>query len=183
MKYILKLGLILMVYALIAGLLLGVVNHVTRPQIKKQKRKKQLSAKKAVIPEANFFEKDTINGLPFDKAYKSKEKGAVLGYIVKGQAKGYSSTVKLVVGLNKDFSIKNIEIVSQQETPGLGAKCENKGFKKQFENLSNPENIYVKKDNGKIAALTGATITSRAVSKAVRESIKKLRASLQSRGG
>ncbi len=178
MKYIVKLGAVLMIYTIIAGLVLGVVNHVTRPQIERQKILKEVQAKQEVMPAAGAFISDTIDGLVYDKAFETDGQNNLLGYIIKGEAKGYSSTVKVVTGLTTDFEIKNIEIISQEETPGLGANCENVEFKSQFQGISSPEEIAVKKDEGKIEALTGATITSRTVTEAVRESIKKLKSVL-----
>ncbi|MGM0607624.1 MAG: FMN-binding protein [Candidatus Muiribacteriota bacterium] len=96
-----------------------------------------------------------------------------LGYVLSASPQGYSSEINTIIGIDNDGVITGINIVSQQETPGLGAKCTEDWFQNQFEGLS-AEQIYLKAENpqGKIDNITAATITAEAVSDGVRKTSK-----------
>ena len=76
-----------------------------------------------------------------------------------------------MVGIDKNNKITGIEVISQQETPGLGAKIKESSFLQQFIGKT-LEELKIKKDGGKIDAVTGATISSRAVTNGVRQAIE-----------
>ena len=83
--------------------------------------------------------------------------------------KGYDATqIQLMVGFLPDGSIRNISVIQQKETPGLGTKMKEPKFKDQF-NKKNPAEfkLKVKKDGGQVDAITAATISSRAFCDAV----------------
>jgi electron transport complex protein RnfG len=122
------------------------------------------------------------------------ESGALLGYVVELEVKGYDPTTKLslVVGLKPDLSVSGVEILRDKETPGLGKKASEKRkpdekktekpvWLDQFEGLSGEE-IHLKKthpEKGKVDAITASTITSQAVVEGVRQAVvlvKNLRA-------
>ena len=78
----------------------------------------------------------------------------------------------MIVGVDNDLKVTGVEIISQSETAGLGAKCTEDGFKAQF--VGKTENIAVTKNGAKdneIDAITSATITSKAVTKGVNDAI------------
>jgi len=83
--------------------------------------------------------------------------------------KGYGGQIWLMVGFDRDNKIVNIAVVEQKETPGLGAKVGEPAFKDQF-NGKDPGvfDMRVKKDGGKVDAISAATITSRAFADAVK---------------
>ncbi len=82
--------------------------------------------------------------------------------------KGYSGRIEIIVGVDQEGVIKNIEVVSHAETPGLGSKMSSPKFKDQFIGWKlEDQPIKVKKDGGKVDAISGATISSRAFSDAV----------------
>ncbi|MFP4112864.1 MAG: FMN-binding protein [Spirochaetota bacterium] len=96
--------------------------------------------------------------------------GELLGYAVRLQTQGYGGPIGLLVGLSTDLeTIRGIEVVEQTETPGLGGNITNEPFKQQFAGLSAEQAItYVKNvepnpDRNEVQAISGATITSRAV--------------------
>jgi electron transport complex protein RnfG len=96
--------------------------------------------------------------------------GALLGYAVRVETQGYGGAITLLVGLSPDLStIMGIEVVEQVETPGLGGNITTDSFKEQFAGLDAGEAVsYVKNvepdpDRNEIQAISGATITSRAV--------------------
>jgi electron transport complex protein RnfG len=97
--------------------------------------------------------------------YKATGAGdQVVGYIIETYGKGYSSNIHSVVAVDPSMKIVNISILGHAETPGLGDGIESKWFKDQFVGKST-SNLEVVKTAGtdKIQALTGATISSRAV--------------------
>ncbi|MCL5773081.1 MAG: FMN-binding protein, partial [Firmicutes bacterium] len=101
----------------------------------------------------------------------------LVGYVITAKGEGYSSIIKMLVGLTTDYKIKGVTILSQQETPGLGDRASKPDFLNQFpgkgvEQLKVLKGIPQGDDH--ITAITGATITSRAVTEGVEKSIQAL---------
>ena len=192
---IFKLGFILMVICLLAGLALALTKRLTGAKIKEQVHKKQIRALRVVLPKArSFSSQQTAGEIDFYRGYSSP--GEVVGYAFAGSARGYSSEIRLMVGIDTRGTVTGIEVIEEKETPGLGDKisrvpCDRtlwqalagKGataeifrppFQKQFvgKKLDDLRVITGPTDRD-IQAITGATITSRAVTKAVRESLEK----------
>ena len=161
MKETIKLGITLMIVTLIASLALAITNHYTAPQIETQKGLAIKESLNKVITADSFEEKEG-----YYDAY-DKDKG-LIGRVLKVEAPGYSSIIQALVGINLENEIMGIDIVSHQETPGLGASIEKESFLKQFISKGKEE-LKIKKDDGEIDAVTGATISSRAVTDAVRK--------------
>ncbi|MCK9223972.1 MAG: FMN-binding protein [Candidatus Muirbacterium halophilum] len=95
------------------------------------------------------------------------------GYVFKISPNGYSSCVQTLVAVDNKGNIAGLKIVSQQETPGLGAKCQENWFQNQFKGVG-LNNLYLTKNNklGKIDSITAATITSQAVTSGVRAGLE-----------
>lgn len=93
----------------------------------------------------------------------------IIGYVAVAKSKGYGGDVQIMIGVNLDLTIAGIEILSQSETAGLGANCENPEWLSQFVGKSGE--LAVSKDGGEIDAITASTITSRAVTKAVNKAL------------
>ena len=85
----------------------------------------------------------------------------------KAAPAGYGGPVEIVVGITPDGTVGGVRIVSQSETPGLGTEVTREAFTGQFEGRSDLESLKVKQDGGSIDAVTGATISSRAVTRGV----------------
>ena len=87
--------------------------------------------------------------------------------VIGSSEKGYSGLVKLMIGFNPDKSIKNIVVLEQKETPGLGTKMREEKFMRQFRGKK-PSEFHLKppKDGGDVDALTGASISTRAFGEA-----------------
>ncbi len=119
-----------------------------------------------VMPQAEIF-KPVNSGkeLLYYKAY-SKD-NLFLGVVFKVAAQGYSSTIETLAGMLKDGTITAIKVLSQNETPGVGDRIANPDFIKQFTN---------KKDLSKVEAISGATISSRAVIDSVQKKAQELKA-------
>lgn len=87
-----------------------------------------------------------------------------IGYIVETYGKGYSGFIQLLASVNKDFIVQKISILHHGETPGLGDEIQKDYFKNQFAGKGIDDLVVIKGDTvDKIAAITGATISSRAV--------------------
>ena len=111
-----------------------------------------------------------VDGMKLN-VYTARLDGKVVGYAVETFSKnGFNGHIRLIVGFKTDGSIHNISVLSQNETPGLGAKISEKGskFVAQFSG-KNPDSfkLFVKKDGGDVDAITASTITSRAFTEAV----------------
>lgn len=171
-SYILKLGITLfLITAVVAGLL-GLVNFITADKIEALNTEKSNKAKAAVLEAANYedvagFRDDTglVTGL-----WKADDKGFVAECVVGGS----QGNIDLMVGVDNDGKCTGISIVKHSETAGLGAvAAENseKGvaFRNGFIGAEAP--AAVTKDGGTIDAISGATITSRAITRAVNAAI------------
>ena len=170
MKYYLKLGFILFIITAIASGVLAYMNTLTQPIIEKNQRIAQEKARKEVLPSAITFEK-VIGDITY---HIGKDAGGnIVGYTFVASLYGYSSDVKTMVGINTDLIIEKIKIISQAETPGLGANCEKPEFQTQFSEKQETD-MKVDKDGGNIVSLTGATITTRAITNSIKAALDKL---------
>ena len=160
MNDMLKLGLTLMVVTLIAALALALTNHYTVYQIEMQKELAIKESLNKVIVADSFSEEEQ-----YYDAYDEEEN--MIGRVLKVEAPGYSSIIIALAGIDLENKITGIDVVSQQETPGLGANIEKENFLKQFIGKGEDE-LKLKKDGGEIDAITGATISSRAITDGVR---------------
>jgi electron transport complex protein RnfG len=183
MKEIIKLGLILLLVTAIAGAALSVVNNITKPEIEKRKIQATAEALIAALPTAAngviepVIKADTIR---YYLGYRDSLKQQFVGYALLAKENGYSSEIETMVGVDTTGSIVGIKILRQLETPGLGTKIEEiqhgktaPYFQEQFINKAK-EQLAVKQDGGPIESITGATISSRAVTNSIKKGIKKL---------
>jgi len=171
MKYYIKLGFVLFIITAIASGVLAYLNTITQPIIEENQRIAQEKARKEVLPSAVSFEEVT-GDLTYNIGKDADDN--VVGYTFVASLYGYSSDVKTMVGVNKDMIIENIKVISQAETPGLGANCENPEFQAQFSSKQKAD-LKVDKDGGKIVSLTGATITTRTITNSIRAAMEKLK--------
>lgn len=106
----------------------------------------------------------------YDKAFIGDK---FLGYVIKVAPTGYSSNLNTLAGISPEGKIIGIQVVSQQETPGLGAKCQEAWFQDQFKGLSKDQ-LYLKMKNkkGEVDAITAATITSNALTEGLRQGLE-----------
>jgi len=161
MKTILKFAFILFLVNLAAASILAGTYSLTRPKIEEQVRLAQEQALRQVMPEAVAdrlvpVEKDGM--VKYWKAFKGDSQ-QVKGYIFIAKKYGYSSVIETMVGIKKDGAIMGVRVLSQNETPGLGAKVMEPDFTEQFINRG-VNGLELSKNE--IHAVTGATISSRA---------------------
>jgi len=192
MNYFIKLGLVLLLITVIASGILAYVNGITADKIKANKVLAEQEARKKVLSAASRFEKHT-KSLPAVKKEPNPLKNVevtgdrqfvyylgydkddqLAGYTFVASLYGYSSEVKTMVGVDLDMSISKIKVIEQAETPGLGANAATADFQNRFLGMDQ-EQLKVDKDGGAIKSLTGATITSRAVTNSIAEGMKNLK--------
>lgn len=161
-----------------AGLIMASVYAVTAPVIKIKKEEEAAQARKKLMPEADDI-KETGTWNPAGKTskyFEAKKGEEIIGYLITTYGKGYSSYINVLVSVGKDFKVKGISILGHSETPGLGDEIEQDYFKKRLEGKSIEQLEVVKIDGtDKVQAITGATISSRAVTNSVKESVKFLK--------
>ena len=175
-----KLALRLIIITVVAGLLLGLTYNITAQPIAEQEAKAAEEARMAVLPSAQEFEQIDISSYQsseeysvITEAYSAKTDGQDSGMTVSLCVNGFSAGLNLTVGINADGTISGVQIGSMDETPGLGANAKNPEFTDQFAGKTAPLEVAknsVSSDN-QILALTGATITSRAVTNAVNTAV------------
>lgn len=182
-----KMILTLSCIGIFAGGALSFVNEWATPLIAANQKAETERAIFLVQPDASSYER--ISDILIE-AYKvfDKEKN-FLGYSLPYEGNGFAGKIRLMVGLKPDMnSIVAIEILDQIETPGLGTKIIEEPFKKQFIQLKTTPLIgWVKgspptKDN-EIQAITGATISAKAVVTIINNGIDALRKEQSKRGG
>ena len=164
--------LVLFCITLISSACVGLVNMITVEPIAKAKEAAVREALAQVLPEFDATEKSehTADELLII-AYKATKGGEVVGYAIESQTKnGFSGLVRLMVGFDTAGTILNVNVLEQNETPGLGAKMTEEGnpLVESVKGKSAPQfNFKVRKDGGDVDALTAATISSRAYAETV----------------
>lgn len=169
MGKMIKPGLFLLLVTIIAAVVLAFVYRITAAPIAEQEKLAKESAMKAVLPTADTFNTIDTNDENITTCAEGLKGDALAGYVVGTYTKGYSGNVNVMVGFDADGAITGVEIVSQTETPGLGANCVNPEFRDQYLG-DKVENVVVKtppKEDNEIEAMTSSTITSKAVTLAV----------------
>ena len=161
--FIKMISVLFIVCGLAAGSL-AVVNSVTKEPIASYEKRQRDTALREVFADADEFK----NVAP-DRVWEALRKGQIVGHIFLTQVQGYSGTITLMFGTDLDGAVTGLRVLSHTETPGLGAKIATAQFRDQFKN-KRLEQLILKKDDpakGQIDAITGATISSRAVTKAL----------------
>ena len=166
--------LCLFAVCIVSSALLAAVYAVTKEPIEAAEHAKTVSAIAQVVPEFDGEPvSDTIEVAGKKYPYYAVSKGGQpVGYAITTSASGYGGAVTLMVGITADRVIYNTTVLSQAETPGLGAKCTEPEFADQFRNWNPAEKaLKVKKDGGDVDAITASTITSRAYALAVETAV------------
>jgi len=172
MKYYLQLGFVLLLITALASGILAYINGLTAPIIEENQRLTKENARKEVMPDAVSFEKIGIYNEEGVFAAKN-DTGEIVGFTFLASLYGYSSDVKSMIGVTKDMVVNKIKVISQTETPGLGANCEKPEFQAQFSN-KDLQQMKVDKDGGSIESLTGATITTRTIANSIKNGMEYL---------
>ena len=159
-----KPALILLLVAAVVALVLGLVDSMTRDRIEAIAEQTKTNAMNAVLEAPSYEQIELGADAPsdIDEAYAA-EGG---GWVVQVTETGSQGAVTMMVGVNPDLTCSGISVTESSETAGLGAIASQQSaagdaFRSQFVGQSGT--VAVTKDGGTINALTGATITSRAI--------------------
>ena len=183
---IVRLIVVLGLITLVCALLLGVVNQVTAPLIEQNDIKVRNAAMQELIPDATSFDDMGVSMSAEDVAaagvtlpagrsaaaisgvYKAVKDGEELGYCIQVQPKGFGGAITMIVGIGADGTVAGAKVTAHGETPGLGAKAQTvAAWIAQYAGQPADGQLQVSKDGGTINAITGATISSRAITDGV----------------
>lgn len=179
--------IVLTIITVLAGFLLGYVYDITKEPIEEATLKAKQEAYSSVFSSANSFTElagfDSsvatigvinagISGVSIDEALEAKDaSGATIGYVLTvTSSEGYGGDVQLSMGIDNDGVINGIEFLTLSETAGLGMNADTDEFKSQFKNMQVSQITYTKtgkQNDYEIDAISGATITTSAVTNAV----------------
>ena len=179
-------ALILFAFTIVLGCLLGIVYGITKEPIDRVNYEKTQNAYKQVFADAASFEAysafdaDAANALITDASFSDEIEdvqvakdgsGNVLGYVITVTAKDASqSTITFSVGIQNDGTVNGYSITEIAETPGLGMKAQEEAFYGQFEGKNVDAFTVVKSapaSDSEIEAISGSTITSKAMANGV----------------
>lgn len=186
LKSMRKNGLTLALFALGCTAMVVLTNELTRDRIAHQQELEKLRTLQALLPEGSY-DNDLVASCKLVSSreylgsnepmplYTATLKGVHTGYALETVAPdGYSGAIRMVVGTDAKGAVSAVRVLAHKETPGLGDKIELKksdwinSFVGKFLSHDNEASWAVKKDGGEFDAFTGATITPRAVVKAVK---------------
>jgi electron transport complex protein RnfG len=162
-----NMSLCLLAICLVCSALLAGVYALTAEPIAAAAAAKNEAAIKEVLPETAVAieEERTVDfeGASYSYNLAYDELGNTVGCAINVAPVGFGGPILIKVGFDVNGCICNTKVLSQAETPGLGAKCVEPAFSDQFKGWNPAEkDLAVKKDGGDVDAITASTITSRA---------------------
>ncbi len=165
-----RLVIVLFAITAIVALLLGLINYITADRIAANTKAKTDAAMSAVLKADSYEPVEFTDSTGIvTGVYSASSGGENVGYIAQVAPNGFGGEINMVVGIAPDMTVTGISIVKMSETSGLGANASKTEFRSQY--VGKTGTLAVTKDGGEIAALTGATVTSRAVTGGVNAAI------------
>lgn len=179
MRDIIKTTIPLLIICFVTALLLAFVNSTTentiveRAKVDAEEKRKQVMAEAKSFEEIKDWNSKDESGI-IREAYAAYNGQDLIGYVFSVVPKGYGGDIHVTVGVKADKTISGVQIGDNKETPGLGTKATDDKFKGQYtgKNIQNGF-VIVKRPtsaDNEIEAISGATISSRAVTSAVQAS-------------
>lgn len=164
-RYIVKLTGTLLGICAVVALLLGIVNSLTEPVIRKMQEEKTAAAMAQVLAADDYHEKsvsyDNVSAM-----YEAVTGGAVVGYVVEVTTNGFGGAINMVVGVDVNGTVTGVSIIKDSETANLGTKVtRNQSVLDRFIGLGGT--ITVKSGENRFDGVTGATVSSKAVTAGV----------------
>lgn len=172
-----KMVLVLTLTGLLTGGILAGFYTIASPRIEYNRLQELKRAIFTVLPEAKDYKETRRDGMVIYEGLD--DKGELVGYAFIAEGIGFSGPIRMMVGMEKDFlKLKDMKVMEEKETPGLGTKIEDSPFKDQFKGLAiEPMVEYVKNRKpdkpNQVQAVIGATITTKAVVNGLNEGIKR----------
>ncbi len=170
-KEVIRPTVTLFIICLVMTLLLAATNMLTAKKIDEMNKQSEAASRLVVMPGATSFENAS------DASYAIGKKGNdVLGYVFTTKTKSYGGDLSVMTGIGKDGKVTGVAILSINDTPGLGLNAQKDSFRDQYKQTVPEKGFEVIKTGGRkdgqIEAMTGATITSKAVTACVNEAIE-----------
>ena len=167
--------LCLTLVCLVCAAILGGIYALTFEPIRQANENILKASIGAVLPEGveiGALETFESEGQSFEY-YPAVKDGEAVAYAVKSSTIGFGGPLSLMVGVLKDGTVFNTSVLTCNETPGLGAKCQEVAshFRTQFQGFGTDKSLKVTKDGGDVDAITASTITSRAYALAVSNAV------------
>ncbi len=173
-KEILKPIVVLLVICVAVTAVLAVVNGVTAEPIAKLAEEQAAETRSVVLPSAEEYQKLELDNEDIFECYEGLKNGEVVGYTFTSSASGYGGTIEVMTGIDcTTGEISGVSILSQDETPGLGANATKSEFTDQYKQKAQELEVIKNAEpaDGEIQAITGSTITSQAVTDAVNKAV------------
>lgn len=177
MREFFRLTGLLTLISVLAGGALSYTYTLTKPTIEANRQKKKIEMLSRVLPPFNNHPEKDVTLLDNEKGeptefYVGKKDGKPTGVAFKSMAKGYGGDISIMIGVTPEGRVYGIEILSQEETPGLGDKIAQEKYLRQFLNKTLPEYRWeAKKMGGDFDHITAATVSSRAVMKGIQKGL------------
>lgn len=166
---IFQIAINLIITCLVSGLIIGLVYYFTAPIAAEKKEISKQESMRSLVSDA-----DNFKAVPDKEQWFTAEKdGKIIAYVVPGESKGYGGQIKMLVAVKPDGEVIDYSITTSNETPGLGDNASKEPFRNEFKGKKEA-NLTVTKDasdKDDIQAMTGATISSRAVTLAVKNAV------------
>lgn len=170
---IFKIGINLTLACLLSSAVIAGTYAFTAPVAAKSKIELDNKARKELVKEAETFE--AVKGK--EGWFAALKGGKVIAYVVPAESKGYGGAINMLAAVSAEGTVIDYAILKYNETPGLGDKAEKPDFRKRFIGKTADMLEVVKVPSEKnVQALTGATITSRAVTKGIKEAVERVNA-------
>ncbi|MDQ2086561.1 RnfABCDGE type electron transport complex subunit G [Herbivorax sp. ANBcel31] len=189
MRDIIKAGLILCVISFIVTLALAFTHWATEDIIEERRLEKEREAREQVMSFVDSFEE--LNGVECSLdmvkgVYNGISDGDVVGRVFMVEGRGYGGPINMTVGIDNNGKITGVNIIDNQETPGLGTKIAEEDFLIQFAGIKPEQPLMAVKnppDNDEeIDVASGATVSSEAVVDAVQAAIDVNKEIINSKG-
>lgn len=168
----LRLAVILFAFSAVVAVLLGLVNQVTKDPIAAYGKEKTARAMETVLA-ADSYEQIADSNAEKIELVDSIYRAGEAGYVVMVRPSGFGGEIQMAVGVDNDGCVTGISIIDMSETSGLGANAARESFRSQYVGKSGT--VALRKQGGEIDALTGATVTSTAVTKGVNAALMAVR--------
>lgn len=162
----------LFVICLVCTLLLALANNVTAPLIDELAKKTEIESRLKVLSTATTFEDGKAGDIEYVTGLDDAKE--IKGYVFVTTTKSYGGDLQVMTGVDADGKVTGVEILSISDTAGLGMNAQKQDFRDRFKGLVSGLTIQkntADPEKNEVLALTGATITSNAVAKAVNEAL------------
>ena len=176
----LKLGVVLAIFATAACVMLAFVYTGTKTVIEQRQKADLEAALYEIFPDADSFEpvkgiKSPDASVTIEDAYLANREGQPVGAALRLSRGAYGGPIKIMAGVSIDGTITGVKIMEHSETPGLGAQAASPSYFVDKENKITFYGQFIGKSahhpfevKGDVVAITASTITSRAVSVSVK---------------